>query len=66
MLIYLYTFFTSEDKETIIFMKITSHLEMNKIESENSPQFAVEVVGDGIRERVWLSMILVISIGHTF
>lgn len=55
MLIYLYTFFTSEDKETIIFMKITSHLEMNKVESENSPQLAVEVVADGIRERVWLS-----------
>ena len=36
--------------------KIISHLEMNKVEKESFPQFAVEDVGNGIKEKVWLSM----------
>lgn len=65
MLIKLYTSSPSDDKETI-FIKIISHLEMNKVKSESFPQLAVEGIGDGIRERVQLNMMLVMNIDITF
>lgn len=41
-----------------IFIKIIIHLEMNKVEKESFPQLAVEDAGNGIKEKVWVRMII--------